>query len=185
MIDPFTSKAAIKSKRQKRSQGSSHYRTKNAPELQALPHLKDTSPAEQQDLFIKKLQQCCLVFDFMDPVSDLKSKEIKRACLNELVDYITATRGVLTEPVYSEIVRMVVFSASSVLDCGMYAACLPDTKGMHYTTRDLLRIVLTAIFHLAAYNFITYPPLPPHISLSPSYIHQSLDEIVIFIPTHD
>lgn len=67
----------------------------------------DTSPAEQQDLFIKKLQQCCLVFDFMDPVSDLKSKEIKRACLNELVDYITATRGVLTEPVYSEIVRMV------------------------------------------------------------------------------
>lgn len=107
MIDPFTSKAAIKSKRQKRSQGSSHYRTKNAPELQALPHLKDTSPAEQQDLFIKKLQQCCLVFDFMDPVSDLKSKEIKRACLNELVDYITATRGVLTEPVYSEIVRMI------------------------------------------------------------------------------
>lgn len=43
----------------------------------------------------------------MDPVSDLKSKEIKRACLNELVDYITATRGILTEPVYSEIVGMV------------------------------------------------------------------------------
>ncbi|XP_029634249.1 serine/threonine-protein phosphatase 2A 56 kDa regulatory subunit epsilon isoform isoform X1 [Octopus bimaculoides] len=107
MVDPFTSKATIKSKRQKRSQGSSHYRTKNAPELQALPHLKDTSPAEQQELFTKKLQQCCLVFDFMDPVSDLKSKEIKRACLNELVDYITATRGILTEPVYSEIVGMI------------------------------------------------------------------------------
>lgn len=43
----------------------------------------------------------------MDPVSDLKSKEVKRACLNELVDYITATRGVLTEPCYPEIVRMV------------------------------------------------------------------------------
>ncbi len=43
----------------------------------------------------------------MDPVADLKSKEIKRACLNELVDYITATRGVLTEPVYPEIVKMV------------------------------------------------------------------------------
>ena len=39
-IDPFISKASIKSKKQKRSQGSSHYRTKNAPELQALPHLK-------------------------------------------------------------------------------------------------------------------------------------------------
>lgn len=43
----------------------------------------------------------------MDPVTDLKSKEIKRACLNELVDYITATRNVLTEPVYPEVVRMV------------------------------------------------------------------------------
>lgn len=43
----------------------------------------------------------------MDPVSDLKGKEIKRATLNELVDYITAGRGVLTEPVYPEIIRMV------------------------------------------------------------------------------
>ena len=42
-IDPFSTKASLKSKRQKRSQGSSHYRTKNAPELQALPHLKGKS----------------------------------------------------------------------------------------------------------------------------------------------
>lgn len=44
----------------------------------------------------------------MDPVSDLKGKEIKRATLNELVDYITAGKGVLTEPVYPEIIRMVI-----------------------------------------------------------------------------
>ena len=43
----------------------------------------------------------------MDPVSDLKSKEVKRACLNEIIDYITATRGVLTEPIYPDAVRMV------------------------------------------------------------------------------
>lgn len=43
----------------------------------------------------------------MDPVSDLKGKEIKRATLNELVDYITAGRGALTEAVYPEIIRMV------------------------------------------------------------------------------
>lgn len=75
--------------------------------MTALPHLKDTPPSEQQDLLIKKLQQCCMVFDFMDPVADLKSKEIKRASLNELVEYITATRGVLTEPVYPEIVKLI------------------------------------------------------------------------------
>merc|ERR1712121_519616 len=34
-------------------------------------------------------------------------KEIKRATLNEVVDYITAGRGVLTEAVYPEIIRMI------------------------------------------------------------------------------
>ena len=28
--------------------------------------------------------QCCVGFDFMDPVADLKGKEIKRATLNEV-----------------------------------------------------------------------------------------------------
>lgn len=43
----------------------------------------------------------------MDPVSDLKGKEIKRAALNDLSTYITHGRGVLTEAVYPEIIRMV------------------------------------------------------------------------------
>jgi serine/threonine-protein phosphatase 2A regulatory subunit B' len=64
-------------------------------------------PAEHEELFIRKLRQCCIAFDFLDPVADLKGKEIKRAALNELVDYITANRGVLTEPVYPEIIQMV------------------------------------------------------------------------------
>lgn len=58
-------------------------------------------------MFIRKLRQCCVTFDFMDPVTDLKGKEIKRSTLNELVEYITAGRGVLTEPVYPEIIKMV------------------------------------------------------------------------------
>ena len=67
----------------------------------------ETNTTEQQELFVKKLKQCCVVFDFMDPVSDLKGKEIKRSTLNELVDYITSGRGVLSEPVYPEIVNTV------------------------------------------------------------------------------
>ena len=63
--------------------------------------------AEQESLFGKKLRQCCIIFDFMDPVADLKGKEIKRATLNELVDYIAAGRGVLTESIYPETIRMV------------------------------------------------------------------------------
>lgn len=67
----------------------------------------DSPPAEQQELFMKKLQQGSLVFDFMDPVAELKGKEVKRATLNELVDYITSGRGILTESVYPEVVKMV------------------------------------------------------------------------------
>lgn len=39
-IDPFQNKASIRSRKQKRSQGSSHYRTKGPTELTALPQLK-------------------------------------------------------------------------------------------------------------------------------------------------
>lgn len=79
-------------------------------ELEPLPLIKDAPLPEQHDLFIKKLRQCCVVFDFMDPVADLKSKEIKRACLNEIVDYISVTRGCLPEQVYPEIINLVSYN---------------------------------------------------------------------------
>ena len=44
----------------------------------------DVPSHEQEELFVRKLRQCCVGFDFMDPVADLKGKEIKRATLNEV-----------------------------------------------------------------------------------------------------
>ena len=38
----------------------------------------------------------------MDPLSDLKYKEIKRAALSELVEYITQKRGTVAEPLFTE-----------------------------------------------------------------------------------
>uniref|UniRef100_A0A452RSK4 Serine/threonine-protein phosphatase 2A 56 kDa regulatory subunit n=2 Tax=Boreoeutheria TaxID=1437010 RepID=A0A452RSK4_URSAM len=69
----------------------------------------DVPSSEQPELFLKKLQQCCVIFDFMDTLSDLKMKEYKRSTLNELVDYITISRGCLTEQTYPEVVRMLVY----------------------------------------------------------------------------
>ncbi|XP_009886862.1 PREDICTED: serine/threonine-protein phosphatase 2A 56 kDa regulatory subunit alpha isoform [Charadrius vociferus] len=43
----------------------------------------------------------------MDSVSDLKSKEIKRATLNELVEYVSTNRGVIVESAYADIVKMI------------------------------------------------------------------------------
>lgn len=69
--------------------------------------ISDAPSTEQQELFTQKLQQCCMLFDFLDSVIDLKSKEIKRATLNELVDYVSTNRGVLVESAYPEITNMV------------------------------------------------------------------------------
>ena len=56
---------------------------------------------------VQKIQQCCFLFDFTDPMADLRAKEIKRAALNELLDFITNYRGVVTEPIYPEVVKLV------------------------------------------------------------------------------
>ncbi|XP_056150283.1 serine/threonine-protein phosphatase 2A 56 kDa regulatory subunit alpha isoform isoform X2 [Lampris incognitus] len=107
-VDGFTRKSMRKVQKQRKSQGSSQFRTQSAlVELSPLPQLKDAPSAEQQELFTQKLQQCCMLFDFMDTVMDLKSKEIKRATLNELVDYVSTNRGVLVESAYPEITNMI------------------------------------------------------------------------------
>lgn len=48
-----------------------------------------------------------MLFDFLDCVADLKGKEIKRAALNELVESVATSRGVLIEPLYPEAIKMV------------------------------------------------------------------------------
>ena len=68
----------------------------------------DSPTQEREELFIQKLRQCCVLFDFVsDPLSDLKFKEVKRAGLNEMVEYITHSRDVVTEAIYPEAVTLV------------------------------------------------------------------------------
>lgn len=70
--------------------------------------LSDASPSDKEDLFVQKIRQCCVLFDFVsDPLSDLKWKEVKRAALHEMVDYVTTQRGVVTDAIYPEAVNMV------------------------------------------------------------------------------
>lgn len=90
-----------------KKQSSSRFNISKNRELTKLPSLKDTAASEREKLFIEKIQQCCTIFDFsVDPLSDLRFKEVKRQALNEMVEYITTNRGVLTEPVYEEIIKM-------------------------------------------------------------------------------
>lgn len=66
-----------------------------------------STPAEREELFIKKLRQCCVLFDFSELLSDLKWKEVKRTALHEMVEYLTKENGVITENIYPEAVAMV------------------------------------------------------------------------------
>jgi serine/threonine-protein phosphatase 2A regulatory subunit B' len=61
----------------------------------------------RQDLFIKKIRQCTVIFDFSDASSELGEKEIKRQTLHDILEYISMNRGVLTDSVYPEIIHMV------------------------------------------------------------------------------
>lgn len=62
---------------------------------------------EREALFIQKLRQCCVIFDFSDLLSDIQSKDIKKNALQELADHIANNRNVLTEPIYPEMFTMV------------------------------------------------------------------------------
>lgn len=86
-IDPFAKRG--NSRRRRRLVNSSRYHTENEPDLVQLPLLKgknlrllintvnlDTPYQEQTPLAIQKLQQCQKIFDFYDPVAQLKSKEV-------------------------------------------------------------------------------------------------------------
>lgn len=88
-------------------QNSSRFNVSKNRELQKLTPMKDAPANEREQLFIQKIQQCGVLFDFVqDPLGDLKWKEVKRAALNEMVEYVSQNRGILTEHIYPEAIQM-------------------------------------------------------------------------------
>ncbi|KAM7362890.1 uncharacterized protein ACRADG_000013 [Cochliomyia hominivorax] len=71
-----------------------------------LPLLRETPANEREELFIQKIRQCCTLFDFSEPLSDLKWKEIKRGALHEMVEYLSNQNNVITEAIYPEAINM-------------------------------------------------------------------------------
>ncbi|KAL5214065.1 hypothetical protein ABZP36_003217 [Zizania latifolia] len=72
-----------------------------------LPAFKDVPASEKQNLFVKKVNLCCAVYDFADLTKKLKEKEAKRQTLMELVDYVTSANGKFSETIMLEITKMV------------------------------------------------------------------------------
>ncbi|PPQ88006.1 hypothetical protein CVT25_001085 [Psilocybe cyanescens] len=89
-----------------RKQRSSRFVVTEKVEIERLPPFMETPPSERPQLFIKKLHQCRVLFDFNDASAELKGKQIKAQTLHEMLEYITTQRGVITENVYPEVVSM-------------------------------------------------------------------------------
>lgn len=75
-------------------------------ELEKLPGFHEVPPNKREELFMQKLDQCNIIFDFNDASGDMKSKEIKRLALHELLDYVANNRQVITEKMYPRVVEM-------------------------------------------------------------------------------
>ncbi|KAL0444340.1 UNVERIFIED_CONTAM: Serine/threonine protein phosphatase 2A regulatory subunit B' gamma isoform [Sesamum latifolium] len=73
---------------------------------EALPSLQDVPSSESQNLFIRKLNMCSLLFDFSDPITNLNKKDVKRRMLLELVDYMTSVNSKFSEIAMQEITKM-------------------------------------------------------------------------------
>ena len=102
---------------------------KSAPQLgpvmtsgvyEALPSFRDVPNSEKPNLFIKKVNMCCVVFDFSDPSKNLKEKDIKRQTLLELVDYISTVTSKFNEMAMQEITKMVAANLFRTLPSANY-----------------------------------------------------------------
>ncbi|CAO3591151.1 unnamed protein product [Absidia cylindrospora] len=93
-----------------RRQKSSRFYVTEKVQLERSPAFHEVPPHLRQELFIQKIRQCTVIFDFSDASAELNEKEIKRSTLQEILEYIIMNRGVLTEAVYSEITNMFIIN---------------------------------------------------------------------------
>lgn len=75
-------------------------------EIVKLPNFDEILPEEQISLFIQKIDQCNIMFDFSDPTYDGRGKEIKRITLQELIHFILNNRFTYTDEMYKHVVGM-------------------------------------------------------------------------------
>lgn len=75
--------------------------------IEVLPLFKDVPVGERQNLFLRKVQVCCFLFEFTDTMKMAREKEIKRQSLSELVDFVQSGSVKISEGNQEEMVRMI------------------------------------------------------------------------------
>lgn len=89
--------------------------------LQELPALKWNCPAlNQEELFLQKLQQCCVIYNFKFSEIDAYEKDVKLESLNNMLNYIVKARNILTKRVHDAILHMVSLNLFRSLSCNIF-----------------------------------------------------------------
>lgn len=79
----------------------------NSGVVEVLPALKEVPVIDRHVLFIKKLQLCCVSFDFSEAMKNVREKEIKRQTLSELVDLVQSGSWKMNEIIQEEMIKMI------------------------------------------------------------------------------
>lgn len=74
--------------------------------FQKLAAFDEVDPEYYIELFVQKVDQCNIMFDFYDPSSDIEGKDLKSLTLTELTNFISSTRIQFTEEMYAHVVEM-------------------------------------------------------------------------------
>ncbi|KAJ1788241.1 serine/threonine-protein phosphatase 2A 56 kDa regulatory subunit delta isoform, partial [Coemansia sp. RSA 2399] len=93
----------------RRPQSSSRHSFSGKHEFRMLPPLsnKDLTEAKRKELFVQKLAQCGVVFDFQNFDENIEGKEAKQQTLVEILDYMSDRVGIVTPDVYPTLFSMV------------------------------------------------------------------------------
>lgn len=74
--------------------------------IEPLLPFKDVPSSEKMNLFISKLSLCCVVFDFTEPSKNTTEKDLKRATLIELLDFVASNPSRYSEPAIVAMCKM-------------------------------------------------------------------------------
>ena len=107
---PIRNALSRKSKRVRKQTGvlrRSVQQNSPSEQLDHLPPLQYETADNREEALIKKIHQCHQVCNFVDPGADAKNKAVKRAALNDIIDFLSCQTDVVTENIYCELISMI------------------------------------------------------------------------------
>lgn len=88
--------------------------------IEPLLSFKDVTSQEKSNLFISKLNICCVIFDFTDVNKNSAEKDVKRQALIDLIDYIS-----MGPPKFSE---QMISASCKMFACNLFRVFPPNYR---------------------------------------------------------